>query len=1285
MSHIFEIDKSFVKAVDDEAARELVARLCRAELRAQGLPESAVTWGGDQRAKDGGVDVRVDCPNPLRKPDFIKTARSVIQVKAENFPPSKIQEEMAPKGTLRPAILDLKETAGSYVIVSTQDDFTDSALQPRRDAIRKCLNDYGLDSFVQSDFYDSRRIADWVEQYPSIATWLRQKIGQPIKGWRPYGPWAYKEEDPKAEYLIDEQAKIFVPGAQEGTCVTDAISQLRSELRSPVSIRIVGLSGVGKTRLVQALFDSRVCPESPTPALENVIYVDLADEPEPQPQEMLESLLQHGTDSIVVVDNCGPDAHERLTQIVKRKDSLLKLISIEYDIGDNLPEDTLCYRLEGSSSEVIKSLLKGRFQCLSDNDSDQICEFSDGNARVAFALASTVETGGELSQLRNQELFKRLFQQKNDPNDELLRIAEAASLLYSFNGSDLSPNSEIAKLADIAEVSPLSFSRHMAELERRGLIQRRGQWRAVLPHAIANGLAVRMLQSMPAEDLLCQTLIEQGDERIARSFCRRLGFLHDCQEAVTISSRLFAIDGRFGNLASLTDFEQQMFVNLAPLNPRTVLDVIQHAIETDSFLSPDTCDPSQIIQVIRSVAYEPEHFFNAASILKDIALKELNSYGQKLAREVLISLFYCHLSGTQASPKQRHEWVKSLFFSDNKEEHELAFELIEAGLTTSHFSSHYGFEFGARQRNYGWHPRSHADVVEWFRPWIQILTSIGEENNENGQKARTIFGKSWRCLWNHVGLNDELVDAARRLKAIDGWPEGWLAVHRVLQFDLKTQSPTSLAQLKEVEKLLAPSNLISEIRACILSQNALIYDLDYDELDGDRECEQLSASEKRQKMQVHAEEVGERAASFPELIETLIPDLCSEKYSSGSYAFGLGIGKHHTEMTGLLKSIRECIRDNSSGNLNLIWVRGLIVGWKNQESHALEMFLDQAVEDSVWIAWFVELQLQMKLDSKSVDRLIRALDFKQCPSWQFSYLSMGRATDPMTVSQIMEIVNKLALRPDRGIFIAIDLLAMVILCTDKKDEQYKSELSNSLLEFIGSLDWYRLELYRGDIDHDLGIILNFTLKSVESEDQIIPILKHMLPMDETDRIRSGDIRIKVMKLFFKYFPRLSLDILCVSDENKKFKIPSYRITNTYFDQDDVPFSDIPKEILIEWCNGDPDARYSYAANACQLFERQDKDKGSLKITDIAIAILTAAPDKMTVVGIFMKRFHPTSWGGSLVNILENRLPLFDQLDICGDQAVNHAITFNKEKYLETIEAERAREREEERSKNSSFE
>ena len=269
MNPIFSITVKDIQNLSDEQSRELVARLCRAELRKNGISPAAVSWGGDQRAKDGGVDVFVDVDPAMGLNGYIKNDQCVFQVKAEKFSKGKIPGEMAPKGKLRPAIAELAKKNGAYVIVSTRDSLaggsrTESSLAQRITAMKGCLLDQGLDDRVIVDFYDCRKIADWVEEHPCIANWIRHIVGKPILGWQPYAPWAYKESDTESRYLIDERVKVFVPNAEKGSDVLSAINRLRRELSKNVSVRIVGLSGVGKTRLVQALFDQRIITEQPT-------------------------------------------------------------------------------------------------------------------------------------------------------------------------------------------------------------------------------------------------------------------------------------------------------------------------------------------------------------------------------------------------------------------------------------------------------------------------------------------------------------------------------------------------------------------------------------------------------------------------------------------------------------------------------------------------------------------------------------------------------------------------------------------------------------------------------------------------------------------------------------------------------------------------------------------------------------------------------------------------------------------------------------------------------------
>jgi hypothetical protein len=56
---MLEITGQDVALLNDGDLRDLVGRLCEATVRQNGFPTSAVTWGGDQNARDGGIDVRV--------------------------------------------------------------------------------------------------------------------------------------------------------------------------------------------------------------------------------------------------------------------------------------------------------------------------------------------------------------------------------------------------------------------------------------------------------------------------------------------------------------------------------------------------------------------------------------------------------------------------------------------------------------------------------------------------------------------------------------------------------------------------------------------------------------------------------------------------------------------------------------------------------------------------------------------------------------------------------------------------------------------------------------------------------------------------------------------------------------------------------------------------------------------------------------------------------------------------------------------------------------------------
>jgi hypothetical protein len=1280
------ITTSDILALDDEQARELVARLCRAELARQGISPSAVTWGGDQRAADGGVDVRVDVVPLVTLSGYVKAAQCAFQVKAEPFPASKIAPEMAPHGKVRPALLDLAATGGAYIIVSTRDKAGDKALRNRLAAMHLCLSEHGLAGRVTLDFYDSRRILDWVEQHPPIISWVQHALGRPNMGWRPYGPWAYREIDLSGEYIVDERVKVFIPNVDDGVSTLTAIDSLRSELRlQNVSIRIVGLSGVGKTRLVQALFDDRVVTATSPLDDNNVLYTDLADNPSPQPGAMLEMLMLNSADSILVVDNCGPEEHGRLTSIVKRPECNVRLLTVEYDIRDDIPDGTTLYRLEGSSDEVIRRLVLRRFPILSNTDLDTIAEFSSGNARVAFALADTTTRSGELAQLRDDDLFKRLFYQKNAENEGLLRCAEVASLVYSFDEKSTIESSELAILAGIAEVSVLTFSRALGDLFGRGLLQRRGTWCAILPHAIANRLAGRSLSSVPS-DILIDRLVANANVRLARSFARRLGYLHGNMQAREIVRGWLQPTGRYGSLEALDWNDFDMFVNIAPVDQDVSLLALERALDHSGLVAPHAIGRTRVIRIARLIAYDPLLFDRATAVLLAFASVEAASNNSDGARASLKSLFYVRSSGTNAGPAQRATLLRRLILDTEPVKHRIGLELLGAALACSYFPINFSHEFGARTRSSGWRPENAEQVREWFKPFIDMSVEVGEGETATARRTRTILAKAIPGLWIGAKLTSEILAAGRELSAIRPWSEGWLAVRSILRRKGASLDEASMKTLTILEKSLAPTSLLAEIQAKVLAPGYL------PSFDSDDDDDGVGGSATDRAAEA-AQAFGVEAAREPDVLASLLPELLETDVGYKVQPFGVGVGKNIQDIQGLVAKLRDLVSQSTPGSISLGFVCGLLVGWNERQPEEVDHFLDFALDDEVWGVWFPALQVNVGLAGPGHDRILRSItEFDLASTWLFRHLSYGRVTACLSPAQVLALISALHARQDGGPGTAIDLLAMIVHGADEKDGAYRVQLSAIILEFLGTFEWNVIANSNEQLDGQMCRVLEFALKTHTFEKEILSTLESLIrSVRSISAYRAPSIG-EILTPFLQYFPKPSLTALYIADSGAEgddvYSSAENMVKLTYTRDEETAVAAVQSDALLDWCLVSPD-RYAFAVRTCALFEPTAVTGVAIPDHEIVsrtmLELLRCAPDKQDAAEVFAYRLHPSGGSGSLAAILKKRLPLFKTLNPHGDAALGSAVLSAEAAFRQAITVQEGREDRSERSMTESFE
>lgn len=324
----FELEPSNMSMLSDADLREMVARLCEADLIRQGVSPACVLWGGAQEAADGGLDIRVSDATSLSGSGFLKRQHTGFQVKKHSMSKIACKNEMLDKGILKPVIADLLARKGAYIIVSGKDDCSDKMLSERVLGMQSAINGLANSDDILLDFYGRDRLSAWLRQFPSVSLWVRSRLGKPLSGWKSFGRWAATPSDQEDEFLLDDHPCVIDVNIDPRTpiSIADAIKRVREKLhKSRAVVRITGLSGVGKTRFAQALFEHNV-GENPLPA-SNVIYADLGDDLTPTASELISYLIANDFSSYVVLDNCPPDVHRKLQKQIASNQTKISLLT----------------------------------------------------------------------------------------------------------------------------------------------------------------------------------------------------------------------------------------------------------------------------------------------------------------------------------------------------------------------------------------------------------------------------------------------------------------------------------------------------------------------------------------------------------------------------------------------------------------------------------------------------------------------------------------------------------------------------------------------------------------------------------------------------------------------------------------------------------------------------------------------------------------------------------------------------------------------------------------------
>lgn len=1282
---IFDIEKNDLLRLSDTLLEELIARLAEADVAAHDHSPASVTWSGSIKAPDGGIDIHVQVNASELDTGFLVRPDTILQSKKNPMPRSVILQEMLKDGKLNPTISHQAANGGAYVILSLDDDCSPLMKRGRLDAMRAAVASDPNKDNIHLDFFDRSKLVQWLRQHPSVLLWVKGKLGQGYSGWQPYGAWSNPPKGSDDTLITAPGVTVQVPTEEgQGLTIEDAIEPMRHLIRtSSKAIRVTGLSGVGKTRIVQALFDENVgCdPLDRTIA----IYVDTGQDPDPSASAMLDRLIGEGRRAVMVLDNCPSNLHSALASRVSAGGGNVSLITVEYDIRDDKPQTTEVIHIEAHGPDVAEQLLLRRSPAIGQRNARRIAEFADGNARVALAIAERAEQGESLAQLSDAELFDRLFQQRKERDGELREQAEALALVYSFSVADqeLGQN-ELEVLGDLSGYSKTQLFRAVKKLAERHIVQKRAHWRAILPHAVANRLASSALESFPVETLR-STFEASGRSRLLMSFAHRLGLMHDHPVAKEIVEAWLQPDGILSRILDLNDNELRMLDYIGPVAPDPLLDRIEAELTASSFQDMEPRKKPRrttILNLIQSLAYEPHLFNRCMVLLLNIADHEDESNDYDAVRNRISVFFQPYLSGTHASMEQRQAIVERCLASEIEGRRSLGIKLLSTALDSSPWMGLGLTEFGARPRDYGYQP-NHDQLIEWRIAFINVAVRLANSGDSYLKaRARMVLASEFRGLWWHKAMRRKLVEAAREVNDHQPWGEGWKAVRSVIFFDHTRRKdnpePTPVPQdLADLDRALEPRDLIAKIKTYVLGEKNDHWELD-PEFDDSSDNKYRDAEER---LSGQAIVLGEEFAASYHPLDELGPILFSGGYMPYRASFGRGLAKGVHDFRIGWRDLIGYLGQTSDPNQDFSVIGGFVEEVAAIDPKLSREFLDECAGHRKLRRVLVGLHPSGAFTEADLDRCLALLDDDETNPWMYEAILWRDNYAHLPSNRLLELAQRLP-RKAKGVDVLLFALSRKLYRTDPAQDILGPELRKLGLQAATKsllVDHNDSEDSNDNCTEKVvRAALSFDGNETEKRDWVDTIFS---VVDEPYGLMISLEQAIVTTA--ELMPETFLNHVFQGTEEQQNRrvnfIQSRGIRRN-------PLSKVAVVDLIAWCRQRTEAGvWELVASGIGLWEKRDNNTDDIVLKASAVQFLEAAPEPEKVLDAYADRVTPSSWSGNRGDAMQPRADAIAHLIKHERREISDAAKRVSNRLTKEIERARQRDKQYDEEREQRFE
>jgi len=1204
--------------------------LLHLEARSSGIAERAVEVALNITVPDGGEDGRIKWRDGLPNTDYLPHRYVQFQNKATEMGPTDCANEIVNRdGSMKHMVEEALDSGAAYILFINQELNIDQKTE-RITKIREKLSELGKSCAMTAtiDIYDAARIEGWVNKYLSAIIAVLNWVGRPLApGLKTWTDWSQHSEYQRFPFIADTQRQIAL------TNLRDLLIQDRK------CARIIGLSGLGKTRLALEVF--RDVEEHHDLSMQ-VVYVDASANS--SILGLISDWIQCGLKGIVVVDNCDVSLHNKMVQEIQRIDSKLSLLTLDYNLERSSKKDDI--QLKQLSDEHIKQMLEPVYG-KQIPDLDRIVLFAQGFPQMAVLLADArLEQVPDMGRLTDDELARKMLWGGREPNERDEKILKGCALFDRF-GLDEDVSGEYKFIAnEIAEVNIDDFYDCIKRFEQRGLIDRRGRFARLVPKPLAIRLAAEWWIRTRREKQM-EVIAADMPGNLVASFCEQISRLDFLPEVKKLVEDMCGPQGPFGQAeVILSDRGSRLFRSLVEVNPeatsKALSGVINHLNE-EELLAICGNVRRNLVWALEKLCFHERSFEEAANSLLLLASAENESWGNNATGQFK-QLFRPFLSGTEAPPSLRMKVIDFALGNNRDSVRKLAVEALEQVIDTHGGSRMIGAEYqGSGEPLKEWRPKVWGEVFEYLDDALNRLCNLVAERDPLASVAKMAIAHHIRGLMQN-GRVDSLDIVIRKIVESEGplWIEALDSIKDSLRYEGEEMPPEGKAKMEEWIRLLTPHELGDRLKLYVISPP-------YEHEQG----------KDGQFIDLAAENAKVLATELSEDLDSIIPHiddlLIGEQRMS--YWFAKNLVQAACKWEPLLSQTVKKITKIEKPNISLLL--GILNGIFNLDPSRWVDIVERLSEVEALIPYYANIVNSGKVTEAQLNLLVELTAQNKIIPISVSTFSYGKSLDHLSVDIVCQFVLKLAAVSPVAAWAALDILFMYCHSNKERWEQ----CTGAFKEIVIILPLDKDKRQRQIDMHQWRDVVE-KLLNLESE-EFAKEISHKI-VDSCSEIDFSDLWHYMQPLVRRLFQRYGREVWPVFSESirnadplKRYKLRELLSTGNMFDNKKTSvLAELPDELLREWCFQEPDIAPEFLAEATDVLL---DTKDGVQISPRARFLIDNFGDNKAVLSSISANMGSFGWTGSLVPYYQRELTALEVLKTHQNtkvrEWVNHRINY----------------------------